>query len=124
MQFTADVITGSGNGKKLGFPTVNLNTSSVPEDLCEGVYACFARLGNYGLRLPAAMHYGARPTLGDTRSCEVHVIDHAVEFPPRTVTVDVVEKLRDVQNFGSKEALIAQLKQDIAHARTVLCVPC
>ena len=72
MNFTSAVITGTGKGKEIGFPTLNLEMSSVPE-LEEGVYACFARLGEHGIRVPAVMHYGSRPTLGAIPSCEVRV---------------------------------------------------
>ncbi len=124
MQFTADVTSGSGRGKGLRCPTLNLERTAVPDDLPEGVYACFARLGSGGIRLPATMHYGPRPTFGDTPSCEVHIIDHAVSIPPRTLTVDVVEKLRDIRDFGSAEALAAQMELDITETRKLLCVPC
>ncbi|MCA9370808.1 MAG: riboflavin kinase, partial [Candidatus Peregrinibacteria bacterium] len=104
MHFTAPVITGSGRGKKLGIPTLNLDTAHVPDTLEEGVYACFARLGENGTRVPAVMHRGTRPTFGDTPSCEVHVLNHIVAIAPRSLVVDVVEKIRDVQKFADEHA--------------------
>lgn len=124
MKFTSDVVTGSGRGKDLKCPTINLNIDSVPASLEQGVYAVFARMGEHGVRLPATMHYGARPTFGDTPSCEVHVIGQIVAIPPRTVTVDVAEKLRDICKFDSAEDLQKQLADDVKNARDILCVSC
>lgn len=118
----ADVITGTGKGKSLGFPTINADVSQVPLELEEGVYACFVRLGEHGIRVPAAVHYGSRPTLGADRSFEVHVLDQIVAIPPRVVIVDIVAKIRDVQEFASAELLSAQLKRDCKQARDMLCV--
>lgn len=120
MKFTATVTTGSGRGKDLMCPTLNLNIDEVPASLEEGVYACFARMGTHGVRLAATMHCGPRPTFGDTPSCEVHVLDHVISIPPRTVTVDIVEKLRDIQQFPSADDLKQQMQQDNETARTLL----
>lgn len=122
MRFTSTVVTGSGRGKDLKTPTLNLDVDKTPASLEDGVYACFARMGENGLRLPATMHYGARPTFNDTPSCEVHIIDHIIDIPPHSVTVDVVEKLRDVQKFDSPEALVKQMKEDTKQARDLLLV--
>lgn len=123
MQFTAHVITGTGKGRELGFPTLNLEMSAVPQ-MDEGVYVCFARLGNNGIRLPAVMHYGARPTLGAPPSCEVHILDYVITIPPHSLSVEVVDKIREVQNFGSAEKLSEQLSKDCEAARAMLCISC
>ncbi|MBT4119294.1 MAG: hypothetical protein HOG89_04665 [Candidatus Peribacter sp.] len=123
MNFTSAVITGTGKGKEIGFPTLNLEMSSVPE-LEEGVYACFARLGEHGIRVPAVMHYGSRPTLGAIPSCEVHVLDQIVAIAPHSVTVEVAEKLRAISDFGSVEKLSQQLHRDCEAARAMLCLSC
>lgn len=124
MIIDADVIAGSGRGKEVGFPTLNLNVSQLPKETEPGVYACFARLGEHGLRLPAVVHIGPRPTFGDSFSCEVHVLNHMISIAPRSVHVELVEKLRGVQQFSSKEELQKQIRADIEQARGMLCVSC
>ncbi|MDA1292635.1 MAG: riboflavin kinase [bacterium] len=123
MKFSASIITGTGKGKGLGFPTLNLDVESVPK-IEEGVYACFARLGEHGIRVPAVMHYGARPTLGAPPSCEVHILDNIITIPPHSLIVEIVDKIRDVANFGSAEKLSEQLGTDCKAARAMLCVSC
>lgn len=138
MRFSANIVTGSGRGKRLGSPTINLNLAEVPEELEEGVYACYAfvnheRKTNNERRYPAVLHYGPRPTFDGSRSCEVHLIEKFPisnsQFPsksqapspkPQTVTVEVVERLRDVEKFESESALKAQIAEDIAQAKTIL----
>lgn len=123
MRFSSLVQSGSGIGNTLGFPTLNLDPSSCPE-MEEGVYTVFARLGAHGIRLPAVMHFGARPTLNKSPSCEVHVLDMRIDIPPHSVEVEVIERIRDVQHFGSKQELIHQLHQDISTAKNLLCAAC
>ena len=123
MNFSAPIITGTGKGKHLGFPTLNLDMDQIPS-IEEGVYACFARLGEDRIRLPAVMHFGARPTLGSIASCEIHIIDQIVNIPPQTITVEVADRIRGIQDFGSAEKLSDQLQKDVETARALLCVTC
>ncbi len=116
--FTARVISGSARGRTLGVPTLNLDLTDVPRDLEDGVFACRAIID--GVTYPATMHNGPRPTFGDTRSCEVHLIDHVLTAPPQTVEVEVWDFLRPIETFPSAEALTAQMHKDIRQAGDIL----
>jgi riboflavin kinase/FMN adenylyltransferase len=118
ISFTAQVITGAGLGKKLTVPTLNLDLPAVPSDLEEGVFAVRAVID--GTEYPAAMHYGPRPTLHLEKSCEVHLIDTVPQEGTDKVTVTVIGKLRDVQEFQNAEELKSQLLQDVTKAREML----
>lgn len=67
-----------------------------------------------------AMHYGPRPVFNDDVSWEVHVLDRTIETPPETVTVTILERLREVRDFPSKEELMAQIGTDIEQVRAIL----
>ena len=112
---------GSGRGKRLGIPTINLSVGSVPEEFLEGIYACRARLEDEWE--PAVMHFGPRPVFKDTPSCEVHLLDRAVSQVPDEMTVEIVAFLRDVRDFPSVEALQEQIAEDIRQARAILSRP-
>ena len=115
ISFTANVIPGAGKGKKLGSPTMNLDLGSVPEELEEGVYAVRANGEN------AVMHYGERPTLELGKSCEVHFLGNAeCTVQSEELEVEVVERLRNVQDFGDEERLKKQIAEDIKQAGNVL----
>jgi riboflavin kinase/FMN adenylyltransferase len=67
------------------------------------------------------MNQGPRPTFGDqVRTLEVHLFDFDGELYGETVDVEWVRRLRDVQAFSSREALVAQLERDRQAARATL----
>ncbi len=118
--FIAPVVTGAGRGRRIGTPTLNLDLSAVPANMPDGIYACRAQLDGTGNPLLAVLHLGPRPVFQDDRSCEVHLLD---KVPPETTTsvaVSDLAYLRAVENFTSKEELIAQIGRDIAQARAIL----
>ena len=115
MQFTAPVVSGSGRGKDLNVPTINLDMSRVPPGIEDGLYACMV-----DTNIPAVLHYGIRPTFEDTPSCEVHLLDQDVRHPPKSLTVKIVSKIRDTQKFASAEDLMEQMQKDISDARGIL----
>ena len=116
--FTASAIKGAGRGKEMGIPTINVDLSAVPEELEDGIYACYVELD--GVRYHGAMHYGPRPVFDDSRACEVHLLDTTVEVVPSQVSLEVVEYLREIRDFPTTEALVTQIEQDIQQCRTIL----
>ena len=118
LRFTAHVITGAGRGRQLGVPTLNLDLRDVPDTLDDGIFACWAIIN--GVEYPATMHHGARPTFGDTRSCEVHLLDEVLASPPEKTEVETVKFLRGIEKFASAEALTTQMREDIRRARDIL----
>ncbi|HJQ67157.1 MAG TPA: riboflavin kinase, partial [Gemmatimonadales bacterium] len=75
------------------------------------------RGGRYG----GMMNQGPRPTFGVTeRGLEVHLFDFDAELYGATVWVEWVQRLRDVRQFPSRDALIEQLASDRAAARESL----
>jgi riboflavin kinase/FMN adenylyltransferase len=110
LSFEAKVVTGSGRGKDLGSPTLNLELSDIPDELLEGVYA--AALVIEDTMVAAAMHYGPRPTFKDEKSCELHVIGTQIDYPPTHLHVRVLKKLRDVRFFENTDVLKKQIAAD------------
>src|SRR6266487_61232 len=123
----AAVERGAGRGRTIGVPTINL-TPPDPRKLLppDGVYAVWVRLpgdgeGGRAVRYGGMMNQGPRPTFGVTaRALEVHLFDFAGELYGETVTVEWVRRLRDVQTFASREALVEQLGRDAVAARAIL----
>jgi riboflavin kinase / FMN adenylyltransferase len=114
------VVRGDGRGKGLDFPTANLRIES-PEKLLpsEGIYAVRGALrrGTF----PGALHLGPRPTFqGSPPSIELHLLDFDGDLYGEEVRVDFIELLREVRPFDSPEALVGQMREDVAEARRVL----
>jgi riboflavin kinase / FMN adenylyltransferase len=116
--FSAHVITGSGRGKKIGTPTVNIDLNDVPSEIAEGIYAGWAKLeGKWQM---AAIHYGPRPVFNDIPSFELYLLDIVIDTDPTTIDVLLVQRLRDVLDFPSKDDLMAQIGEDVRQTRGIL----
>lgn len=118
MSFSASVVSGSGRGKDLGTPTINLDPSSLEAIGREGIYAAWATLD--GARMPAVMHAGPRPVFKDTPSVEVHLLCPPPQTIPDTLTVELVSYIREVRDFASIEELQREIGHDVASARATL----
>lgn len=106
------VITGDRRGNTIGFPTANL--ADVPVLLPrEGVYA--GRSVIDGKAYPAACNIGPNPTFGVTQQkFEAHLVGFEGDLYGREIAIDLVAHLRDVRPFSGIEALVEQLRQDVA----------
>jgi riboflavin kinase / FMN adenylyltransferase len=123
----AAVERGAGRGRTIGVPTINL-TPPDPRKLLppDGVYAVWVHVPSAGAEQAATryggmMNQGPRPTFGvHTRGLEIHLFDFSGELYDQIVTVEWVRRLRDVQTFPSREALVDQIGRDAVAARAVL----
>lgn len=114
------VVRGEQRGRLLGYPTLNVALPE-PRKLLppDGVYAVRVQTpsGAFG----GMLNLGGRPTFGDdARSLEAHLFDADGDWYGRTVRVDFVRRLRDVQRFPAADALVAQLHEDARAARAAL----
>lgn len=111
------VIHGAGDGRTLGYPTINLD---VGEQLVpgEGVYAGFAEVA--GLRRAAAISIGRRPTLGgDGLVVEAFVLDDAGDWYAECAILELTHRLRDQVKFADREALTEQITRDVERVREI-----
>ncbi|MDB6056595.1 MAG: Riboflavin biosynthesis protein [Verrucomicrobiales bacterium] len=111
------VIKGDGIGRKIGFPTANIDVTGLVLPPT-GVYAVRAEISGkvYG----AALNIGYRPTLSSPTpklQVEAHLLDFAADIYGETMELTIVRKLRDEQKFASTAALHDQIAKDIEAAR-------
>jgi riboflavin kinase/FMN adenylyltransferase len=117
---TGEIIQGMGIGRKINFPTVNLDIKEdyklIPK---KGVYivkAHFDKQINYGI-----MNIGFRPTVGGTgQTIEIHLFDFHADLYGKKMQVEVLKRLRDEQKFASVDELAGQITKDETAARTWL----
>jgi riboflavin kinase/FMN adenylyltransferase len=114
------VVRGEGRGRHLGFPTANLKVEHADKLIPPaGIYA--VRGATRGGTHLGALHLGPRPTFeGSPPTMELHLLDFDADLYGEELRVDFVQRLRDVQPFGSAAALVAQMREDVAVAREVL----
>jgi riboflavin kinase/FMN adenylyltransferase len=113
------VVTGSGRGLMLGFPTANLQIGAEQALPPDGVYISQAHLDKKSY--PSVTNIGKRPTFSNgERLVEVYILDYDGELYGRELKVDLVEKLRGEKKFKSAEELRQQIVQDVKRGRALL----
>ena len=117
------VVHGQQLGRRLGFPTANLDVGEILPPLpASGVYAAWATLAD-GRTFRAMVNVGYRPTVDATRknlSIEAHLDGFAGDIYGQRLSLDLVCWLRDERRMASLEQLKAQLADDLAAVRRML----
>ncbi|MBQ5395285.1 MAG: riboflavin kinase [Alistipes sp.] len=115
MVIKGEVIHGAQLGRKMGFPTANIDARDIKVD--NGVYYSQVQLD--GRLYNAMSNIGLRPSVdGQTRLLETHIFGFAGDLYGRVIEVDLRLKIRDERRFASIEELQRQLERDAA-----LCNP-
>ncbi len=98
------VVHGDGYGKKIGFPTTNLEVKDqvIPKS---GVYAGEAILED--------KKYRAGIVIGPGDKVEAHLIGYAGDAYGKSVTLEIEKFIREFKKFETEEELILQIKKDI-----------
>jgi riboflavin kinase/FMN adenylyltransferase len=131
------VAQGDQRGRTIGFPTANLQ--AIPM-LCPpvGVYAArvakfeaaqpgdnasnAAAVGNADpVGLPVALHIGPNPTFGvPGLKVEAHIVGFHGDLYGASLDIEILDRLRDVHRFASKEELVAQLTIDVEKTKAAV----
>lgn len=138
---TGCVTHGFAEGRKMGFPTANLDTTGYPLLIpANGVYGVWVKIGCAdavmgkceatalaGLTpempiptiddldgwLPAMLNIGTRPTFdGSTTTIEANIFNFNDDIYGQPMTIAFFFRLRNEQRFDSVEALEEQLHKD------------
>lgn len=114
------VIVGDGRGRRIGFPTANLQVWDEQVFPMRGVYAATATVGTESVA--AAVNIGVRPTVTTQAETviEAHLIDFSGDLCGEEISLDFVARLRDEIRFDGLEQLVAQVRRDIARTRQLL----
>ena len=110
---SGEVVKGDQRGRQLGFPTANIRLNDKNKLLpLIGIYAVEIWMDNsrhYGL-----MSIGKRPTFYNEGSVttEVYILDFDEEIYGKTVTVNIIERIRGEEKYSSAEELVKQMNKD------------
>jgi len=122
--FSGTVVDGDKLGRKLGYPTANIQVQDEEKIIPgNGIYAVYATIPQHKdeQRLKGMMSIGFRPTVdGKKRVIEVNLFDFNQDIYGLTLRVYVKKYLREEIKFDSLEALVKQIDQDKIDSLKVL----
>ncbi|GAB4028603.1 MAG: bifunctional riboflavin kinase/FAD synthetase [Elusimicrobiota bacterium] len=111
------VIKGAGIGRKIGFPTANLQID-YHKIIPQGIFA--AKTLHEGRMFDSVVSVGRRPTFGTLEMrllVEVHILNFSKDIYGDELKVFFISRLREEIKFNCAEALIEQIKKDVSFAR-------
>lgn len=111
------VTQGDREGKKLGFPTANLDTLPSNIDIEYGIYAGYTNLEESTEKLPSAIVVRPRE---DKKTIEVHILDFNEDMYNKQVSVTVKNLVRPWEPFEDREELKKQIESDLEKVRGLL----
>lgn len=118
-RMSGKVIEGDHMGRRLGYPTANINLNRL-QSAVMGIFAVRVSGRNWG-PLDAVASVGTRPTFGMNRPLlEVHVFDFDKDIYGEYIHVDFIARLRSEEKFGDVKDLVEQMHRDSARAREIL----
>jgi riboflavin kinase/FMN adenylyltransferase len=114
------VVHGAARGRAIGVPTANIRPE-IELPIAPGIYAVTLSAEG-GPAMPAVASLGTNPTFVEHGGLvlEVHVLNWTGDLYDRRVRTCFIARLRDELKFDSVEALIAQIRRDIAEASAIL----
>ncbi len=119
-KFSGKVVYGQQLGRRIGFPTANLEISDkyklVPSD---GAYAVLLTIE--GANYQGMMNIGFRPTVGSiARTIEINIFNFEQDIYHRDIEVEVVKQIRSEIKFKDVNELSQRLQQDSQEAKDIL----
>ncbi len=119
-ELSGKVVMGNQIGKKIGFPTANIDL--------ENDFKLIPSIGAYAVRVEwnnhiynGMLNIGIRPTLNVNKlSIEAHIFDFDTDIYGQHIKVYFVDKIRDEQRFNNLEELAVQLNKDKVAAENIL----
>ena len=119
--YSGEVVNGDRRGRKIGFPTANLEISDQRAMLPNGAY--IVRVKVRGKFFNGIANIGNNPTFKVAkRRLEVFIDNFSGDIYGEEIFVSFVSKLRDEKIFSTVEDLKTQLNEDLKAMRNAQCV--
>ena len=120
------VLRGDGYGRKLGFPTANLDRKQYVKDkvgLPLGIYAGVAFLHHLNKIRKAAIIIGPLDTRKKIPKIEAHILGFKGRLYGKKLTLYPYKFLRPFEVFNTEKLLIAQIKKDVEQVEKEVATP-
>lgn len=115
------VVDGYKVGRKIGFPTANLQVNCSDKLIpSEGVYAVYVYVE--GKKWAGMLNIGHRPTInnGKNLSIEVNILNFSEDIYHKEMRIEFVKYLRPEEKYDTIDALIAQMHKDREETARIL----
>jgi riboflavin kinase / FMN adenylyltransferase len=114
------VVHGLQNGRKINFPTANIEPAFNYPILNNGVYATYITIDN--IKYPSMTNIGTHPTIDqlNKNSIETNIFDFDEDIYNKDIKLEFVKKIRDEIKFASLDQLKSQLNKDKLEIKELL----
>ena len=113
MKFWGKVRVHNQRGKKLGFPTANVN---LKKNIPEGIY--ISQLKLKGKIHPSLTFIGKSKTFNEQKfQSETYILNFNKNIYGKFISVKLIKKIRNNKKFNSAEELVKQMEADEKIAR-------
>lgn len=112
------VVPGEMRGRKLGFPTLNLEIDKRLIIPTQGVFAAYTYLSE-DRNANSLMYIGNRPTFdGKKKTFEIHLLNSKIaeNLYGERIQVTLLKKMREDRRFPNSESLQRQMEKDVKKA--------
>ena len=120
LELAGSVIAGKARGRRLGFPTANIE---LPDQMLpgHGIYAAWAYVDRQAQPCPAAVYIGRAVTFDDQDvQVEAFLMDFDGDLYDRQMRLELVAFLRGQMRFESDSQLTEQIAADCKQIRRIL----
>ena len=112
---TGTIVQNKRIGRRIGFPTANIEADSKRVIPADGVYASFAFVGGAAYR--AVTNIGTNPSVhGEKLTIETHLIDFNADIYGQQLTIAFRKQLRPEAMFETLDELKEQIRLDVEAA--------
>ncbi|MCK5459843.1 riboflavin kinase [Candidatus Parcubacteria bacterium] len=107
--FNTKAVKGEGIGKKIGFPTINLDKISLKINY--GVYLVEADIDNKIYK--GLLHFGPKKTFANNISLELLLKNFIFDISNKPIKIAIIKRIRNIKKFTNIKDLQSQIKQDV-----------
>ena len=111
--FKTKVIWGKGRGRKLGFPTANLEALDL--DISHGVYLVNIYIEEK--KYQGLLHFGYKETFHEETSAEVFIKDFSKDLYKQNIKVEIASRIREIKKFENSKELKKQIQKDLEYLK-------